>query len=132
MSDTLITIPGVSAHHIVGESDITLGAGDLNIVPVEGRAVLTLTVGSAAFALKTGVEFGTLADDPRAYVFSPEIEGVNGGYVKLSLPEGMAEDGSWLSDLQTKFEEVLVERGFLQPAEEDRGARQRVKDAISS
>ncbi|KAI0643364.1 hypothetical protein C8Q79DRAFT_978510 [Trametes meyenii] len=132
MSDTLITVPGVSAHHILGESNITLGVGDLNIVPVDGGTTLTLTVGSAAFALKKGVEFGTLTGDPRAYVFSPEIEGVNGGYVKLSLPEGVAEDGSRLSELQTRFEEVLVERGFLQPAEEDRSAQQRIKDAISS
>ncbi|KAL1943550.1 hypothetical protein VTO73DRAFT_3995 [Trametes versicolor] len=131
MTDTLITIPGVTAHHILGEANVTLGAGDLNIVPAAGGKDLTLTVGGAAFALKKGVAFGTLEDDARAYVFSPEIEGVPGGYVKLGLPEGVTEDGSRLSELQTRFEEILIEHGLLQPAEES-SARQKIKDAISS
>ncbi|KAI0370752.1 hypothetical protein BV20DRAFT_1035699 [Pilatotrama ljubarskyi] len=129
MTDSLLTIPGVTAHHVLGESKVTLGAGDLNIIPIAGGKDLTLSVGGAAFALKKGTEFGTLEDDPRAYVFSPEIEGVHGGYVKLTLPEGVTEDGSRLSELQTKFEEILIEHGFLQPAEES-SARQRIKDAI--
>ncbi|OJT03972.1 hypothetical protein TRAPUB_5301 [Trametes pubescens] len=79
MTDTLITIPGVTAHHILGEANVTLGAGDLNIVPVAEGKDLTLTVGGAAFSLQKGIEFGTLEDDARAYVFSPEIEGVPGG-----------------------------------------------------
>ncbi|KAI0773132.1 senescence-associated protein-domain-containing protein [Trametes elegans] len=120
MSNTLITIPGVTAHHVLGESQVTLGAGELNILAVEGEKDVSLAVGGAAFALRKGVEFGTLEDDPRVYVFSPEIEGVHGGYVKLTLPEGVLEDGSRLSELQTKFEEVLIEHGFLQPAEESR------------
>ena len=52
-------------------------------------------------------------------------------YVKLSLPEGVKEDGSQLSELQTKFEEILVEHGLLQPAEEA-SARSRIKAAIAS
>ncbi len=52
-------------------------------------------------------------------------------YVKLGLPEGVTEDGSRLSELQTRFEEILIEHGLLQPAEES-SARQRIKDAISS
>ncbi|KAI0354450.1 hypothetical protein OH77DRAFT_1404967 [Trametes cingulata] len=121
----------VTAHHVLGESTVTLGAGDLNIIPIAGGKDLTLSVGGAAFALKKGTDFGTLENDPRAYVFSPEIEGVHGGYVKLTLPEGVTEDGSRLSELQTRFEEVLIEHGFLQPAEEA-SARQRIKDAIHS
>ncbi|KAI0329468.1 hypothetical protein GY45DRAFT_862146 [Cubamyces sp. BRFM 1775] len=129
MQDTLITIPDVSAHHILGSTNVTLGAGDLNIVPAENA--LTLTVGSAAFVLEKEMEFGTLEDDPCAYVFKPEIEGVSGGYVKLSLPGGVKEDGSRLSELQTKFEEILVERGLLQPSGES-SARSRIKAAIAS
>ncbi|KAH9850995.1 hypothetical protein C2E23DRAFT_887020 [Lenzites betulinus] len=132
MADTLITIPGVTANHVLGEATVTLGAGDLNIVATAGGAKeLNLTVGGAAFSLRKGVEFGTLEGDSRAYVFSPEIEGVNGGYVKLSLPEGVTEDGSRFSELQTRFEEILIEHGLLQPAEES-SARQRIKDAIAS
>ncbi|KAI0631438.1 senescence-associated protein-domain-containing protein [Trametes polyzona] len=132
MSNTLITIPGVTAHHILGEAAVALGADELNLVPTGPEKELTLTVGGAGFALRKGTEFGTLEGDPRAYVFSPEIEGVHGGYVRcLTLPEGVTEDGSRLSELQTKFEEILIEHGFLQPAEES-SARQRIKDAIHS
>ncbi|KAJ8454434.1 hypothetical protein ONZ51_g13026 [Trametes cubensis] len=132
MTQTLITIPGASAHHILGDTDVTLGAGDLNIVPAESEGNrLMLTIGSAAFVLEEETEFGTIEDDPCAYVFKPKIEGVSGGYVKLSLPEGVKEDGSQLSELQTKFEEILVEHGLLQPAEEA-SARSRIKAAIAS
>ena len=80
MADTLITIPGVAAHHVLGESTVTLGAGDLNVVPgPSGNKELLLTIGSAGFTLHKGTPFGTLEGDPRAYVFSPEIEGVSGG-----------------------------------------------------
>ncbi|KAH9895700.1 senescence-associated protein-domain-containing protein [Cubamyces lactineus] len=129
---TLITIPGASAHHILGHTDVTLGAGDLNIVPTESEGkVLLLTVGSAAFVLEKETEFGTIEDDSCAYVFKPKMDGVGGGYVKMSLPEGVKEDGSQLSELQTKFEEILVERGILQASGES-SARSRIKAAIAS
>ncbi|KAI0755585.1 hypothetical protein C8Q74DRAFT_1373368 [Fomes fomentarius] len=116
MTDILLTIPGVSAHHILADSDVTLGAGDLNIVSGStAEKVLVLTVGSAGFSLHKGTPFGTLEGEPRAYVFTPEIQGITGGFVKLTLPEGVTEDGSRLSELQTKFEEVLIEHGLLQP-----------------
>ncbi|KAI9059863.1 hypothetical protein FKP32DRAFT_1595878 [Trametes sanguinea] len=127
-TETLITIPGVSAHHVLGETSVTLGAGDLNMVRGAG-CDLQLTVGGAAFSLDEKTEFGTLEDDPRAYVFKPDIEGVSGGYIKLTLPEGVTEDGSRLSELQTRFEEILIEHGLLQPAEEA-STRKRIKDAI--
>ncbi|KAI8977791.1 hypothetical protein BD414DRAFT_517035 [Trametes punicea] len=125
-------ISGITAHHVLGGASVTLGAGDLNIMSASGGGRdLTLTVGGAAFSLDSKTEFGTLEDDPRTYVFQPDIEGVQGGYVKLTLPEGVTEDGSRLSDLQTRFEEILIEHGLLQPAEEA-SARKRIKDAIAS
>ncbi|TFK85394.1 hypothetical protein K466DRAFT_494844, partial [Polyporus arcularius HHB13444] len=127
-SVTLITIPGVTAHHVLGDARVELGAGELNIVPASSGQDLTLTVGSAGFALHKDTPFGTLEGDSRAYVFSPEIEGVNGGFVKITLPEGVTEDGSRLSALQTKFEEVLISHGLLQPGDE--GAAERVKHAM--
>ncbi len=81
MSETLITIPGVTAYHVLGDAKVELGAGELNIVPASSGQDLTLTVGSAGFALHKDTPFGTLEGDSRAYVFSPEIEGVNGGCV---------------------------------------------------
>ena len=82
MADTLITVPGVAAHHVLGESTVTLGAGDLNLVPAStDNHDLMLTVGSAGFTLHCDTVFGTLEGDSRAYVFSPEIEGVEGGCV---------------------------------------------------
>ncbi|KAI0824434.1 hypothetical protein BC628DRAFT_1322728 [Trametes gibbosa] len=132
MADTLITIPGVTAQQILGEVIVTLGAGDLDIVvSPHGGQELNLTVGGAAFLLQKGVEFGTLEGDSRAYIFSPQMGDVTGGYVKLSLPEGVTEDGSRFSELQTKFEEILIEHGLLQPAQESSG-RERIKAAMSS
>ena len=82
MSETLITIPGATAHHVLGQSSVTLGAGDLNLVPASTDSHdLMLTVGSAGFTLHRDTVFGTLEGDSRAYVFSPEIEGVEGGCV---------------------------------------------------
>ena len=49
-------------------------------------------------------------------------------FVKVTLPEGVTEDGSRLSELQMKFEEVLISHGLLQPGGE--GTAERVKQAI--
>ncbi|RPD53899.1 hypothetical protein L226DRAFT_469953 [Lentinus tigrinus ALCF2SS1-7] len=116
-----------AASHVLGDNSVVLGAGDLNIIPSSGSDLM-LTVGSAAFKLHKDTPFGTLEGDQRAYVFSPEIEGVTGGFVKVTLPEGVTEDGSRLSELQTKFEEVLISHGLLQPGGE--GAAERVKQAV--
>ena len=75
----MVTVPGVTAHHILGDTTVTLGAGDMNVVPASSGEDLMLTVGSAGFSLHKGTPFGTLEGDSRAYVFSPEIEGVSGG-----------------------------------------------------
>ncbi|CDO76654.1 hypothetical protein BN946_scf184986.g7 [Trametes cinnabarina] len=132
MTETFITIPGVTAHHVLADMNVTLGAGDLNLMAEAGGGrELKLTVGGAAFSLDKKTEFGTLEGDSRAYIFKPDIEGVSGGYVKLTLPEGVMEDGSQLSELQTRFEEILIAHGMLQPAEEA-SARKRIKDAIAS
>ncbi|TBU44170.1 hypothetical protein BD309DRAFT_990477 [Dichomitus squalens] len=137
----LITIPGATAHHVLGQSNVTLGAGELNLVPASSDGKdLMLTVGSAGFTLHHGTAFGTLEGDPRAYVFNPEIEGLDGGFVKITLPEGVTEDGSQLSTLQTKFEEVLIAHGLLQPSADDASregtgahhAVQKLKSAIHS
>ncbi|PIL34559.1 hypothetical protein GSI_03337 [Ganoderma sinense ZZ0214-1] len=138
MDETLVTIPGATAHHVLGHSSVTLGAGDLNLLPASAgpKHDLMLTVGSAGFSLHRDTMFGTLEGDSRAYVFSPEIEGVRGGYgvykadsdsgggdrfVKITLPEGVEEDDSRLSALQTKFEQVLIAHGLLQPGRSDPG-----------
>ena len=39
------------------------------------QAVLTLTVGEAAFPLHRATVFGTLADNDRTYAFKPEFVG---------------------------------------------------------
>ena len=85
MDETLVNIPGATAHHVLGQSSVTLGAGDLNLLPAPpgSKHDLMLTVGSAGFSLHHDTAFGTLEGDSRAYVFSPEIEGVKGGCVRL-------------------------------------------------
>ncbi|KAM5545488.1 hypothetical protein V8D89_000526 [Ganoderma adspersum] len=142
MAEPLVTIPGATAHHVLGQSSVTLGAGELNLLPAPAGSKhdLMLTVGSAGFSLHHDTIFGTLAGDSRAYVFSPEIEGVKGGLVKITLPEGVEEDNSSLSALQTKFEQALIAHGLLQPGRSgpsgeegmgDHHTTQLVEDAIS-
>lgn len=41
--------------------------------------LLTLTVGKAAFPLFKTTTFGTLADDSRTYLFTPQVEGADKG-----------------------------------------------------
>ncbi|OCH85848.1 hypothetical protein OBBRIDRAFT_739112 [Obba rivulosa] len=100
----------------------------------EDTPILTLTVGSAAFPLFRTSTFGTLANgDYRTYVFTPEIGSEKGGYVccihyrmatahtsvgytsyvQITLPQGVEEAESMLSQLQTRFEQVLVDYGLL-------------------
>ncbi|OSC97157.1 hypothetical protein PYCCODRAFT_1448146 [Trametes coccinea BRFM310] len=112
-TQTFLTIPGVTVHHVLGEMKVTWGAGDLNIVSTSGDRGLKL--------IKTAIE--TLKDNSRAYVFRSDIEG-------LILPEGVIEEGSRISEMQTRFEEVLIEHGMLQPAAEEASTRNRIKDAI--
>lgn len=37
-------------------------------------------------------------------------------YVKITLPDGVLETNSTLAELQTKFEEILIKHGLLEPA----------------
>ncbi|KAH9913806.1 uncharacterized protein BXZ73DRAFT_55352 [Epithele typhae] len=141
MEDVLIAIPGATALHVLNERSVALGAGDLTLVPAaQAETALTVRVGPAAFALERGTPFGTVAGDARAYVFEPRIEGgAPGGFVKILLPEAVTEDGSRLSALQERFEEILIEHGLLQPAEdvegtggggEHKGVKEKLKAAI--
>ncbi|THH32717.1 hypothetical protein EUX98_g1458 [Antrodiella citrinella] len=120
-STTNITIPGVVATHVVAKSEVELGNGDLTLIvaapqasgaTVETTPILTLTVGKAAFPLFNNTDFGTVAGDERLYVFSPQV-GEKVGYVKLTLPEGVKDEGSEFAQLQEQFEKVLVDHGLL-------------------
>lgn len=97
--EVLVQIPSTVAVHILGESAVVLGQGDLIVVstkasevsaptsafnPVNHTPLLTLTVGEAAFPLFKSTTFGTLADDLRSYVFTPEIGGEQGGYAPIN------------------------------------------------
>ncbi|KZT01957.1 uncharacterized protein LAESUDRAFT_662823 [Laetiporus sulphureus 93-53] len=133
----LVSIPDTTAIHVLGESTVELGKGDLTLILTESSTVsgpsspsevknhtpvLALAVGKAAFPLYKTTIFGTLADDVRVYVFTPEIGGERGGrgvrsrcdsYVKIVLPEGVKEAGSAFERLQTGFEKILVHHGLL-------------------
>ena len=82
----VVTIPGVTAVHVVGKSEVELGNGDLSLIltpPPTSHAsssssedpqpVLVLTVGGAAFPLYKNTDFGTLAGDERVYLFAPHV-----------------------------------------------------------
>ncbi|KAH9841153.1 uncharacterized protein C8Q71DRAFT_702214 [Rhodofomes roseus] len=137
--EVLLAIPDCVAAHVLGETTAELGRGDLTLVlttksevsaPAAPSAtgasqhpLLTLAVGSAAFPLFKTTTFGTINDDERVYVFTPEIGGehVAGqlsstlvrSYVKITLPEGVTVQGSPFEKLQTQFEEILVHHGLL-------------------
>ncbi|TCD63799.1 hypothetical protein EIP91_004950 [Steccherinum ochraceum] len=122
-----VTIPGVTAIHVVGKSEVELGSGDLTLIalsppPHKGSTsptsddgtnpVLALAIGKAAFPLFKSTDFGTLAGDERVYLFSPQV-GEKVGYVKVTLPEGVKEEGSEFASLQEQFEKILIDYGLL-------------------
>ena len=80
----MVTIPGAVAAQVLGEETKVLSEGTLSLflMPKSDKAneaIFTLTVGKSAFPLYKNTAFGTLADDSRTYVFTPEIDGVNQG-----------------------------------------------------
>ena len=83
-SDSLVDIPGCVAAQVLGEETTVLSEGTLSLVVMpksdkEAEPVLTLVVGKSAFPLYKSTVFGTLANDSRTYVFTPEVEGANKG-----------------------------------------------------
>ena len=102
MNETLVSIPGATAHHVLGQSSLTLDAGDLNFLPAPAGSKhdLMLIVRSAGFSLHHDTTFGMLEGGSRAYVFISEIEGVKGGYVEGYLPIQLLNG---VIDLTTKF-----------------------------
>ncbi|KAL4244661.1 hypothetical protein ABKN59_010305 [Abortiporus biennis] len=126
--ESLVSIPSTVVTHVLGDTSVDLAQGDLNLYkqpdespqlsPTEtepavyDKPILTITIGKAAFPLFKKTVFGTLADDSKVYLFSPEL-GRPGGYVKITLPSGVQEEDSELSSLQEKFEGVLIKFGLL-------------------
>ncbi|KAI0688601.1 hypothetical protein BC835DRAFT_1419040 [Cytidiella melzeri] len=115
-----VTIPSVSATHVLGKTTVDLTKGDLTLVTVapyqpehHPNTILVLTVGGAAFPLRPTTTFGTVADDERVYIFTPEIQDASlpaGGYVRLTLPD----KSHGLTDAaQEKFEQILIDHGLL-------------------
>ena len=93
--EVLVSIPDCLATHVLGETSADLGHGDLTLMLTKTTEVsaptapsasstnqhplLTISVGSAAFPLFKSTTFGTINDDERVYVFTPEIGGEVGG-----------------------------------------------------
>lgn len=93
--EILVSIPGCVAIHVLGETTVELAHGDLALMLTKASDVsapaapsassanqhplLTLAVGTAAFPLFKTTTFGTMKDDERVYVFTPEIGGEVGG-----------------------------------------------------
>ena len=83
-----MTIPGAVAAQVLGEEIDILSEGTLSLLLMplperdhEGQPALTLVVGASAFPLYKTTMFGTLADDSRTYVFTPDVTGANKGCV---------------------------------------------------
>ncbi len=83
---SLVTIPGAVAAQVLGQETAVLSEGTLSLAVISQRTqgenvepLLTLTVGKAAFPLFKTTAFGTLADDSRTYLFTPQVEGADKG-----------------------------------------------------
>ena len=103
--NSLVTIPGCTATHVLGGASVDLADGDLTLVstpeirsptaPTSGKKpMLTLTVGKAAFPLYKDTVFGTVSGDERVYIFQPDlgedIKGCVPFYVSPSQPLTLA------------------------------------------
>jgi hypothetical protein len=75
-----VTIPFVTAVHVLGETAVELAKGDMALTtvsrpkPDDSKSILVLTVATMAFPLYATTTFGTVANDELVYVFQPEIE----------------------------------------------------------
>ncbi|OJT03973.1 hypothetical protein TRAPUB_5302 [Trametes pubescens] len=117
---SLVTIPGAVAAQVLGQETTVLSEGTLSLAVISQRTqgenvepLLTLTVGKAAFPLFKTTAFGTLADDSRTYLFTPQVEGADKGLVAIVLPESIEQPGADLAELQNDFELALIEYGLL-------------------
>lgn len=85
-NERTVTIHSVVATHVIADKSVELGRGDLTLSTLDAsgkpgkdkRIVLTLRVGEAVFPLHRATVFGTLAENERTYVFSPEFGGSTG------------------------------------------------------
>ena len=116
---TLVSIPGCSAHHLLGSEQIHLiSSAELQLVEVHGSSTtppLTLTLGdSLAFPLNEHVVIGTQTGNGQIYLLRPHLENVEGpqGWIRIELPEGVEDASSDLGKLRDQWE-ILVKHGFL-------------------
>ena len=138
-----VSIPDCSATHIIGDTALDIGHGDLVLAAASPRKetgpgpVLMLSIGKAAFPLYQNTVFGTVSGDERVYVFKPDL-GTNSvtGYVfihqtlsycplmlrdrfiRMTLPDGIKQEDSELRRRQKQFEEILVANDLLKAGED--------------
>lgn len=58
---------------------------------------------------------GTQTGNGQVYLLRPHMKDVTGpqGWVRIELPAGVEEENSELGGLRDRFEEILVQHGFL-------------------
>lgn len=125
---SLLTIQGVTAFHLLGNSTLPLTAFPSPLCllsssssSTSSSSTLTLSLGSLAFPLVPGsTVFGTQEGNPAGFFLKPHIEPSKGegeelppsGWIKLQFPAEAVDGGQ--SSLSSRFEEILVKHGFLQ------------------
>ncbi|KAK4702089.1 hypothetical protein P7C70_g4139, partial [Phenoliferia sp. Uapishka_3] len=126
MSTTLISISNASAYHLVGTNTLPLTPEPvtltlLRLSPATPSA-LTIQLGALAFALSPTTKVGTQAGNPRGFFLKPDLpdpkdgDGVT-GWVKIELSQESVDTG-----LSARFEEFLVEGGWLLGGKVEAGA----------
>ena len=116
----LVSIPNCSAHHLLGTEQLPLVSNAvLSLVPVRGsdsRQTLVLELGeSLAFPLDEQTLFGTQSGNASVYLLRPHLQEVVGaqGWIRIELPSAVEDADSALGQLRDRFEDILVEHGFL-------------------
>ncbi|CAE6493875.1 unnamed protein product [Rhizoctonia solani] len=131
MSVPLVSIENCTTVQVLSSQDVPLATGTLQLLPAEpvtsdspvthssdaSTPILTLKIGNAAFPITKATPFYTHTSSSRMYLFAPVLEDVSlgaGTYVKITLPEEIADPGSEAEKARDAFEEVLLNHGLLQ------------------
>lgn len=116
----LVTIPGCSAIHLLGDQQIPLANdAELALVEVYGDSStppLTITFGdSLAFPLDEETLLGTQTGNGNIYLLRPHLKDVQGpqGWIRIEMPDGVEEEGTDLGAKRDEWERLLVQHGYL-------------------
>ncbi|KAG9024510.1 hypothetical protein FRB95_011429 [Tulasnella sp. JGI-2019a] len=105
---TIVEIPSCSAAQLVETAAFPLGDGTLQVVI--SADTVTLRLAELAFPLSPHSPVLTHSQNPLWYFFKGPVEG---SYVRITLPEQSALEGTPEHELRDRFEDALIHAGLL-------------------